>query len=361
MATPGMGPQLLSDAEIKQKISALDNVPLFMKSLPSDDTDDAVIAALQNLAYSGTPDEIAQNFKEQGNEYFKGKRYREALGFYNQGVDARPTDPKLQETLLLNRAACNLELENFGSVLKDCSKALGFNAQSSKAFFRSAVALIALDRIDEALDCCERCLVFDPSNTAVKTIGGEAKKKKKVKDRKEKERLERIQKEEEAKRFMKLAFRERNLIDVPKPDGSANPYTPHFDLDDPTQTTLIIPTFFLYPQYATSDVIPEFVEDTNFGAHIERMFPPQAPPADWDVKREYIDGNLVVYAITKKKRLLKIGKKMTLRDVLRAAKGKDVEDGMEVKDGCLSFIILPKGSVEQKWVEDFKNVRIEAV
>lgn len=103
------------------------------------------------------------------------------------------------------------------------------------------------------------------------------------------------------------------------------------------------------------------MEDTTFGAHIERMFPPQAPPADWDVKREYIVGNLAVYAITKKKRLLKIGKKMTLRDVLRAAKGKDGEDGLEVKDGCLSFIILPKGSVEQKWVEDFKNVRIEAV
>lgn len=97
--------------------------------------------------------------------------------------------------------------ENFGSVLKDCSKALGFNAQSSKAFFRSAVALIALDRTDEALDCCDRCLVFDPLNTAVKTISDEAKKKKEVKDRKEKERLERIKKEEEAKRLMKLAFR----------------------------------------------------------------------------------------------------------------------------------------------------------
>lgn len=54
--------------------------------------------------------EIAQNFKEQGNEYFKGKRYREALGFYTQGVDAKPTDPVILEALLCNRAACNLEL-----------------------------------------------------------------------------------------------------------------------------------------------------------------------------------------------------------------------------------------------------------
>lgn len=54
--------------------------------------------------------EIAQNFKEQGNEYFKGKRYREAMGFYTQGVDAKPADNSLLEGLLCNRAACNLEL-----------------------------------------------------------------------------------------------------------------------------------------------------------------------------------------------------------------------------------------------------------
>lgn len=54
--------------------------------------------------------EIAQSFKEQGNDYFKGKRYREALGFYTQAIDAKPTDPVLHEALLCNRAACNLEL-----------------------------------------------------------------------------------------------------------------------------------------------------------------------------------------------------------------------------------------------------------
>lgn len=54
--------------------------------------------------------EIAQNFKEQGNDYFKGKRYREAVDFYTQGIDAKPTDQTLLDALLCNRAACNLEL-----------------------------------------------------------------------------------------------------------------------------------------------------------------------------------------------------------------------------------------------------------
>lgn len=61
-------------------------------------------------------EEVAQTFKEQGNEYFKGKRYREALGFYKQGIDALPTDPVLLEALLCNRAACNLELRESGDL-----------------------------------------------------------------------------------------------------------------------------------------------------------------------------------------------------------------------------------------------------
>ena len=57
--------------------------------------------------------EVAQNFKEQGNDYFKGRRYREAQGFYTQGIDAKPADAALLEALLCNRAACNLELRGF--------------------------------------------------------------------------------------------------------------------------------------------------------------------------------------------------------------------------------------------------------
>ena len=152
---------------------------------------------------------------------------------------------------------------------------------------------------------------------------------------------------------------ERNLIDIRREDGSSNPYSPHYDLEDPTQSTLVLPVFFLYPQYATSDVIQEFVEDTPFSAHISAMFPPQVPAPEWDAKGEYTVGNLVIYTMTHRKRLLKVGKKMTLRDVCKAAKAKDNEplDGLEVKDGCLTFVVVPKGEIEAKWVEEYKRSR----
>lgn len=128
-----INPQPPSEELLAEKLAALDTVPLFMKSLPDDDAQDTTISALQSLAHDGTPDgwscilvrgfsselpvEIAQNFKELGNEYFAGKRWREAVDFYTQGVDAKPTDARLQEALLCNRAACNLELSALFLVL----------------------------------------------------------------------------------------------------------------------------------------------------------------------------------------------------------------------------------------------------
>ncbi|KAI0352883.1 40S ribosomal protein S7 [Trametes cingulata] len=344
----------------EEKLAAFDSVPLFMKSLPEDAADDVAISALQSLAYEGTPDEIAQNFKEQGNDYFKGKRYREALGFYTQGIDAKPTDKTLLEALFCNRAACNLELQNYGSVLRDCSRAIGLNPQSSKAYYRSALSLIALERYDEALDCCDRCLQYDKDNKSVQAAREKAAKLKEAKDRKERERQERMRQEQLKQTRLKAAYKERNLIVVPVPDTVAqNPYEPEFDPEDPTGSTLVFPVLFLYPQYATSDLISHFQEDTPFSAHLSAMFPPNAPRPEWDQKGEYVDGNLVVYGFTRLQRLLKIGKKMTLRDVCKAAKAKEGKprDGLELKDGTLTFVVLPKGEEENKWVEDFKKNR----
>ncbi|KXN86297.1 Hsp70/Hsp90 co-chaperone cns1 [Leucoagaricus sp. SymC.cos] len=356
----GLGPLPAPEQSVQDALAGFDDIPLFMKSLPGDDSENPALSALQSLAYEGTPDEIAQNFKEQGNEYFKGKRYREAIGFYKQGIDAKPEDKTILEALSCNTAACNLELKNYGSVLKDCSKAISNNEKCSKAYYRSALALLALDRVNEALDCCERCLAFDSNNTGVKIVHERALKAKSLKEAREQAGRERIKKEQEEKATMAVAYRARNIIDVPKSDGSSNPYAPHWDPDDPTKSTLIVPVFFLYPQYATSDVITEFQENTPFTAHLEVMFPPNAPHPEWDQNKEYINGKLVIYAMTRRKRLLKVGKNMTLLDVCKAAKEKEGEkrDGLELKDGCLTFVVSPKGTdVEKKWVEEFKATR----
>ena len=108
-----------------------------------------------------------------------------------------------------------------------------------------------------------------------------------------------------------------------------------------------------------SDVIMEFHEDTSFFSQLSMMFPPDAPAPEWDKKGEYTIDRLVIYAVTHRDRLLKVGKKMTLRDVCKASKGKAGEprDGLELQDGSTNVIVVPKGGVEAKWIEEFKRNR----
>lgn len=59
--------------------------------------------------------EIAENFKNQGNEcYAKGRiGYADAISFYTQALDVDCQDQKLNEACYANRAAVNLELRKF--------------------------------------------------------------------------------------------------------------------------------------------------------------------------------------------------------------------------------------------------------
>lgn len=171
--------------------------------------------------------EIALNFKEQGNSYFKEKWWREAAGFYTQGIDVEPTDKALLEALHINRAACNLELskrfyldlgwvlnvrvENYGKVLRDCSVAITINAKSSKAYYRSALALVVLERYEEAVDSCSRCLSFDSTNQSVFSLKEKAGKLHDAKVAKERENRERIRMAEEKRRHLQAAFKVRDV------------------------------------------------------------------------------------------------------------------------------------------------------
>ena len=56
LSTMTAGPQPLSDDALAKKLAEFDSIPLFMKSLPSDEADDGALAALQSLAHDGDPD-----------------------------------------------------------------------------------------------------------------------------------------------------------------------------------------------------------------------------------------------------------------------------------------------------------------
>jgi hypothetical protein len=55
--------------------------------------------------------------------------------------------------------------------------------------------------------------------------------------------------------------------------------------------------------------------------------------------------------MSRRKRLLNVGRKVTLRDVCHAVGGGGEHDGLELKHG-LALVVVPKGKVERKWVEE---------
>ncbi|WVQ94540.1 hypothetical protein IAU59_001619 [Kwoniella sp. CBS 9459] len=365
----------------------LDSTPLFMRETPKEGETSDVLEALRTLVFEGEGDEVANNCKNHGNELHSQKSYSEAIKTYTSGLDAHPSDQSLRISLLNNRAACHLQLKNYRSVLQDTGGIIALYTAEKlltdkalvKAMFRAAQSLIALERWQEASDVVER-----GRENAAQVKGEDEKPWIKLADdiakgvKRETDRAERIRKEKLDKLALKKAIDVRRLIVVDTSSPPDNPHPLHFDpnslpipdaeagyIPPSPETPLVFPVFLLYPTYGQSDFITHFHEDTSFEDQLNVMFPsisnPQVPYADWDTKREYNVSNLVVYVETAEKRLLKVGKELTLREVLRKAqreaKGDVKKDGVVLRDGLMSFLVLVKGAQEKAWIEEFKAKR----
>ncbi|KAL4207191.1 hypothetical protein AB4K20DRAFT_1919862 [Rhizopus microsporus] len=324
----------------------LSKIPLFMTQLPEEEND--TLSALQSLVFDGTPEEIAQNFKEQGNDCFRaGKiKYKDAITFYTKAIETECKDQKIIEACLANRAQCNLELQNYGRVLSDCSKCLAINPKNVKALYRSAKALLALDKLVEAIDCCDHALAIEPDNKAVKEVKQKAVDRKAMMDKKLKEKEEKEKREREKKEGLERAMKERKIkIKVEDKDVRERANIEY----DPETDTISWPVFFLYPEYKESDYIQSFNETNTFQDHLEVIF---EHPAPWDAKHEYTADSVEVYFEDTRglnPKLIKIGKKLPLGKILSL-------DQYIIKNGVPSFIIIPKNSTfKQGFIDKYKK------
>ncbi|KAJ9479549.1 Hsp70/Hsp90 co-chaperone CNS1 [Pseudozyma hubeiensis] len=375
--------------DLDATLKSWDSVPLFMKDLPnSSDSTDVALEALQSLAFDGSPNEVAAQFKTQANDYFTAKRFREALGFYTQAIDSSPTDTALTETLHANRAACHLELQNYGMALRDTSRVLELNGRNEKAYYRATRALIALGRDEDAVKCATLGLEVNPENEAIRGLKKKAEGNIASAKKREEEKAERERRKSLLEKTLHQALLVRGLWLETTPRPPDNPKPAHFDPEtlsstpsdpalplsatwsspDPIRTPLILPLFLIYPLHSQSDFISDYHEDTPLSTYLSHIFPPSTRGSlPWDTSGEYYDKNLQVYAETRKRRLLKLGKKLTLREVMDQAfkeadeaKGEDRvkdRDGLVMKDGILSLYVLPRGEAEGQWVERFKRER----
>lgn len=277
-----------------------------------------------------------------------------------------------------------------GAVLKDTSAIIALAAAQqppapppSKALYRSAQALIWLDRWQDASDAVAR-------GKALKTEGANQKvwevldAQIKAGEKRVYERGERARRKAITEGARTLAITTRGLVVVKTSQPPDNPHPLDFDpealsnapLYPPEEaeawiapnahTPLIFPVFLLYPQHNQSDLITHFHEETSFDQQLAPIFPSSpsssSPPwSEWDDKHEYYTSNLSVYVETSQRRLLKVGKEITLREVIakavKPANGSTPRDGIVLRDGLMSFVVLVRGKEEREWIENFKRVR----
>lgn len=120
---PPLPPELnqYTRATVDETLEEMKKVPFFMTELEDDDQQNEQIEALKALAYEGEPNEIALNFKNQGNDMFRAKRYKDAVEFYTKALDIKAGVAEIDIACYTNRAACNLELSKFSLLFFDVS------------------------------------------------------------------------------------------------------------------------------------------------------------------------------------------------------------------------------------------------
>jgi len=372
--TPALPPAL---ADIRHKTGAeiladLNTVPLFMTELEENDG----IEALKALAYEGTPAEVAQGFKERGNESFAEKSWKDAKEFYEKGINVLlievrkrqaankirskmkgkvaveeevdeeevKKEIKILEASLVNRAACHLELKNYRSCTLDCGSALRINPRNVKAFYRCSKALLALDRIVEADDACARGLAIDPENKALKIVAKEIIKRNEIVAARKKKDLEREQRKRLEAFTLAAALKARDIktrktAQPPEMEDAAISLVP--DPADPT-STLSFPTVLLYPLHLESDFIKAFNETEPLGHHLSYIL-----PLPWDKNGEYTPTGVECYMETVTGGLIKVGRKVPLLKVLR-------EGNVEIVDEVIKIFVVPKAKAAA-WVKEFKE------
>ncbi|KAL8670216.1 MAG: hypothetical protein Q9168_005230 [Polycauliona sp. 1 TL-2023] len=380
-------------------VNLMNRTPLFMTSLDEvagvDGKDDepSIIApednveleALRALQYEGTRAEIAVGFKERGNEMVREKKWGDAKEFYTKAIMAlkkdkmqkgdgnsaggeasehekdRVEEKQIEEACYVNRALCNLQLENYRSTLHDTSHTLLLNPRNTKAHYRSTLALLALQKHDLALDTCNRGLALTSSPTATATkpsaehtaflsLHTRILTAKKSADEKETARTtaESNKKKEQVTLNAAISARGISLKWTGKQPDLEDAVI-HLSPDPLSPTSeLHFPILVLYPIHERSDFLKSVAETAKFGEILDTVIG-EGGELEWDMGKEYGKKGVEIFMETRVGGMVKVGRKMGLLDVLAGGK-------VEVVDGVVRVFVVPKEKVEG-WIEGMKRMK----
>ncbi|XP_015263583.1 PREDICTED: E3 ubiquitin-protein ligase CHIP [Gekko japonicus] len=112
------------------------------------------VGGVGGVLAGGSPEKSrsAQEYKEQGNRLFVGRKYPEAAACYGRAINRNP----LVAVYYTNRALCYLKMQQHDKALADCKHALELDSQSVKAHFFLGQCQMEMENYDEAIANLQR-------------------------------------------------------------------------------------------------------------------------------------------------------------------------------------------------------------
>ena len=242
------------------------NHPLNCKELTPDMLEREEFQALQAMQYDGTPVEIARNFKNHAYEQLghlllkksknTEKDFQEAMHCFEQALEQKCGDDKLEFDLLLGKAKLNMLRGQFGKSKEDCLEALKRKKTDEQAWYILARSRIFVEKYQEAMDYISEGLSILPKSPKLQFVKAECetKRKEQIERVKKIEIINNVKEDEMMKVYrdirakgIKLGKRLHELPEV------ANK---HVTLDK--RGKLHFPVLILYDEFMVTDFIEDF-------------------------------------------------------------------------------------------------------
>ena len=344
---PALPSQLseFKDKSTDEVFAELNKMPFFMTKL-DESGENTELEALKALAYEGEPHEVAENFKNQGNDLYKVKRFKDARELYTKGVDVICGNDKINEALFANRAACELELKNYRRCINDCKMALSINPKNLKCYFRMGKAFLSLDKLEEAQEAADFGLKIDQSNVSLQNLSRNITKR--IADLKaiEEAKLKEQQERENKKIMLESAMTLRNVKSITTKEPAELLKEAKARLEDPMdfESQMIYPAIIMYPTINEFDFIGEVSELTTVQELIDLVM---QRPEEWfqeEKHKKFSTKTLLAFMETESGGLIKAGKKLTFHDIL-----KKETPSVPLFDSALKIFLVPKAESES-WI-----------
>lgn len=268
--------------------------------------------------------ELAELYKEEGNQWLKkgGKkdlveaynRYGHALSFLDTADKARLDKTEciadstadlnmIRSQILSNRALASLNMTNYGKCYKDCDKAISLWPHNIKAHYRKCKALHILKKYGDCIAACDAGLALDPTNKEFLTFKRQCEAANATRIKSKTDSQSRTMAELTAKWGAVWAMAERNHIalgyphyGMPEPRELRDSWA-HVDTSEGMPVDRW-PVLLQYPQYGTYDVLSAAGADDMLVEHLAMAFPEKGDyeqRIEWDLQEEYQVSNIIVY------------------------------------------------------------------